>query len=106
METLQRIVRDNAKQRFTIQPEPTGEGGAEELWIRANQGHSVVVGVDQPSPVACPDPRPLPQVASLELKEVTSAEEVPVMVHGTTFALWPVIGEFACFPSPPSFSLT
>lgn len=43
METLQRIVRDNAKQRFTIRPEPTGEGGAEELWIRANQGHSVVV---------------------------------------------------------------
>lgn len=106
METLQRIVRDNAKQRFTIQPEPTGEGGAEELWIRANQGHSVVVGVDQPSSVARPDPRPLSQVESLELKEVASAEEVPVMVHGTAFALWPVICEFACLLLSPLFSLT
>jgi 2'-phosphotransferase len=43
METLQRIVRDNAKQRFTIRSEETGEGGAVELWIRANQGHSVAV---------------------------------------------------------------
>lgn len=43
LETLHRIVRDNAKQRFTIRSEPTGEGGAEEDWIRANQGHSVVV---------------------------------------------------------------
>ncbi|ORY92572.1 putative tRNA 2'-phosphotransferase [Leucosporidium creatinivorum] len=73
METLHRIVRDNAKQRFTIRSEPTGDGGAEELWIRANQGHSVV--------------------ESLELKEVASAEEVPVMVHGTTYALWPVISK-------------
>lgn len=43
METLERIVRDNAKQRFTLQAEPTGPDGADELWIRANQGHSVKV---------------------------------------------------------------
>lgn len=43
METLHRIVKDNAKQRFTIRGEPTGKDGEEELWIRANQGHSVVV---------------------------------------------------------------
>jgi len=43
LETLDRIVKDNAKQRFTMRPEPTGEGGEEELWIRANQGHSVKV---------------------------------------------------------------
>ncbi|GAA5870646.1 hypothetical protein JCM3774_001713 [Rhodotorula dairenensis] len=72
METLERIVRDNAKQRFTLQAEPTGPGGADELWIRANQGHSV-------------------KVEALELKPVERAEEVPVMVHGTYFRLWPAI---------------
>ena len=43
LETLERIVRDNAKQRFSMRAEPTGEDGADELWIRANQGHSVKV---------------------------------------------------------------
>lgn len=43
MDTLERIVRDNAKQRFTMRPEPTGLNGEDELWIRANQGHSVAV---------------------------------------------------------------
>lgn len=43
LETLERIVRENAKQRFTLQAEPTGDNGANELWIRANQGHSVKV---------------------------------------------------------------
>ncbi|GAA5966302.1 hypothetical protein JCM8115_004821 [Rhodotorula mucilaginosa] len=72
METLERIVRDNAKQRFTLQAEPTGPDGADELWIRANQGHSV-------------------KVEALELKPVERAEQVPVMVHGTYFRLWPAI---------------
>lgn len=43
LETLERIVRDNAKQRFTMRPEPSGPNGADEMWIRANQGHSVQV---------------------------------------------------------------
>jgi len=43
LETLERIVRDNAKQRFTLRSEQTGGDGKEELWIRANQGHSVKV---------------------------------------------------------------
>ena len=43
LETLGRIVRENAKQRFTMRPENTGENGEEEMWIRANQGHSVAV---------------------------------------------------------------
>lgn len=46
MATLDRIVKDNAKQRFSMRPEPTGENGAEELWIRANQGHSIKVRFD------------------------------------------------------------
>ncbi|KAM0787587.1 hypothetical protein ACM66B_003657 [Microbotryomycetes sp. NB124-2] len=72
MDTLERIVRDNAKQRFTMRAEPTGQDGADELWIRANQGHSV-------------------QVESLDLQQITSAEEIPVMVHGTNSKLWPQI---------------
>ncbi|GAA5848480.1 hypothetical protein JCM9279_006578 [Rhodotorula babjevae] len=72
LETLERIVRDNAKQRFSIRAEPTGADGAEELWIRANQGHSV-------------------KVEALELKPVDKADDVPTMVHGTYHRLWPVI---------------
>ncbi|BGP15935.1 hypothetical protein JCM10213_003634 [Rhodosporidiobolus nylandii] len=72
METLERIVRDNAKQRFSLRPEPTGASGEEELWIRANQGHSI-------------------KVEALELKPVEKAEDVPVMVHGTYFRSWPAI---------------
>lgn len=45
MATLERIVTDNVKQRFTMRKEPTGAGGEEELWIRANQGHSLVVSL-------------------------------------------------------------
>ncbi len=37
---------------------------------------------------------PPSQVESLELKPVLKAEEVPVMVHGTTAAVWPTIGTF------------
>ncbi|KWU46162.1 putative tRNA 2'-phosphotransferase [Rhodotorula sp. JG-1b] len=74
LETLERIVRDNAKQRFTLQAEPTGPDGADELWIRANQGHTV-------------------KVEALELKPVERAEQVPVMVHGTYYRLWPAIEE-------------
>ncbi|KAK4056780.1 tRNA 2'-phosphotransferase [Microbotryomycetes sp. JL221] len=72
MITLERIVKDNAKQRFTMRPEPTGPDGSEQLWIRANQGHSV-------------------KVESLELKQIENASDVPVMVHGTSYKLWPKI---------------
>lgn len=41
--TLEKLVKECAKQRFTMRGEPTGDGGVEELWIRANQGHSLEV---------------------------------------------------------------
>ncbi|GEM07522.1 DUF1275 domain protein [Rhodotorula toruloides] len=72
MATLERIVKDDAKQRFSMRPEPTGENGQDELWIRANQGHSI-------------------KVEDLELKKVEKAEDVPLMVHGTYYRLWPAI---------------
>lgn len=97
MKTLERIVRENAKQRFSMRPEPTGHNGEDELWIRANQGHSVVV-----SGKLTPDAKVRPtnaqpftssaQVESLELTPVLNAEDVPVVVHGTTTAIWPTIG--------------
>jgi 2'-phosphotransferase len=31
------------------------------------------------------------QVEALELKPVEKAEDAPVMVHGTSYKLWPVI---------------
>lgn len=43
MDTLERIVRDNAKQRFSMRAEPTSDDGRDEWWIRANQGHSIKV---------------------------------------------------------------
>ena len=43
LETLERIVRDNEKQRFTMRAELTVLNGEEEMWIRANQGHSIAV---------------------------------------------------------------
>ncbi|KDE07518.1 hypothetical protein MVLG_02190 [Microbotryum lychnidis-dioicae p1A1 Lamole] len=80
-ETIQRIVAENEKQRFTLQKEakkPSGGDVAEdaefEWWIRANQGHSV-------------------QVESLELKPILDASQVPTMVHGTTYKLWPTIAK-------------
>ncbi|SCV71121.1 BQ2448_2709 [Microbotryum intermedium] len=79
--TLQRIVAENEKQRFMLQKEPKSGGAAPtteeeefEWWIRANQGHSV-------------------QVDSLELKSIQNADQVPVMVHGTTYKLWPTIAQ-------------
>ncbi|GAA5828589.1 hypothetical protein JCM5353_004314 [Sporobolomyces roseus] len=69
LETLERIVRENAKQRFTMRSEPTGQDGKEELWIRANQGHSV-------------------KVEALELNPVEKAEQAPTMVHGSYYRLW------------------
>lgn len=43
--------------------------------------------------------RPTAQVEALELKPVERAEQVPVMVHGTYFRLWPAIGAFTIAPS-------
>lgn len=95
MVTLERIVRENAKQRFTMREEPTGEGGVAELWIRANQGHSVDVSlravvVEKARLIFCA------QVEALELKKVERAEDVPVVVHGSYFRLWDVICTSKC----------
>ncbi|KAK4702047.1 hypothetical protein P7C70_g4180, partial [Phenoliferia sp. Uapishka_3] len=66
---LEAIVAEDKKGRYLMRREPE-DGG--EWWIRANQGHSVIV-------------------ESLELEPVSKAEEVPVVVHGTMFKVWDVV---------------
>ncbi|KAF9511373.1 hypothetical protein BS47DRAFT_1346888 [Hydnum rufescens UP504] len=68
---IQKIVADNAKQRFSLKFEPANGVEKEDgiWWIRANQGHSI-------------------KVDSLELEEIKSAEEIPVAIHGTSNKAW------------------
>jgi len=82
---LQRIVATNDKQRFTLTFEPAdsqdGQPSCTDVivepqedsdgtwWIRANQGHSI-------------------EVEDLQVKEVASAEEIPVVIHGTNMRAW------------------
>ncbi|KZT59480.1 phosphotransferase KptA/Tpt1 [Calocera cornea HHB12733] len=78
---LEELVKNNDKQRYQLifEPEKTVEPGDTELkptdgtwWIRASQGHSL-------------------KVEELELREIKSAEELPVAVHGTARQTWPAI---------------
>ena len=73
--TLQRIVAENAKQRFALKEETDAATGESILWIRANQGHSVAV-------------------EDLELVRIQSADEVPCVVHGTFMRHWDSIREY------------
>ncbi|KAH8083386.1 Coiled-coil domain-containing protein 93 [Aureococcus anophagefferens] len=70
VDALRRVVEDNDKQRFAL----LEEAGA--LYVRANQGHSVSLGLDDAAMMA----------------EVSAAEaEDLVCVHGTYLASWPAI---------------
>ena len=61
---VEEVVRDNDKQRFAIM---VGDDG--RLLIRANQGHSI-------------------SNVTVELEEITSADEVTKVIHGTNFKAW------------------
>jgi len=67
---VRRLVESNAKQRFGIAV-PAGE---QELHIRAHQGHTMKSVADEAL-----------------LAPVGSAEELPVLCHGTFEAHWPAI---------------
>ncbi|KAI0434056.1 hypothetical protein F5Y09DRAFT_4407 [Xylaria sp. FL1042] len=73
-------VATNAKQRFSMKPNPTtsdrsGEDEATHWLIRANQGHSIAVASE-----------------ALHTPITLAAGNVPpVVVHGTYFAFWPAI---------------
>ncbi|XP_065185068.1 tRNA 2'-phosphotransferase 1-like [Sycon ciliatum] len=67
VDDVRRVVESNAKQRFALEEEP-------QLMIRANQGHSF-------------------EVPDLALEPILSADEAPVVVHGTYLKAWPAIKE-------------
>ena len=87
LDGLQAIVRDNAKQRFALKEELDEQGKA-VLWIKANQGHSVAVS----TATIHKSEAYYQQVEDLDLVPITSAEEAPVVVHGTYERFWPQIG--------------
>ncbi|XP_037063668.1 tRNA 2'-phosphotransferase 1 isoform X3 [Peromyscus leucopus] len=69
VEDVQRVVDNNGKQRFALQP---GEPSTGPL-IRANQGHSL-------------------QVPELELMPLETPQALPlILVHGTFWKHWPSI---------------
>lgn len=67
-EAVEAVVRDNDKSRFSL----IEEDGVR--YIRANQGHSL----------KCVDEEKL-------LTAIESADEIPVVVHGTNTKAWPLI---------------
>ncbi|XP_076442329.1 tRNA 2'-phosphotransferase 1-like [Babylonia areolata] len=65
MDEVKAVVASNEKQRFHLETdEETGR-----LKIRANQGHTL-------------------EVTDLALQPLTSADQIPVVVHGTYFRCW------------------
>jgi 2'-phosphotransferase len=70
---IQNVVLSNDKQRFALN-ELEGEDGQTQLWIRANQGHSM----DNIQP---------------ELKPILKVEDIPsgIAVHGTYHKPWKII---------------
>lgn len=66
------VVVANDKQRFTLLNQN------DELWIRANQGHTI-------------------SVAELELLEIQSPEEIPTALHGTFMDKWQLISSTYSF---------
>ncbi|KAJ1976084.1 tRNA 2'-phosphotransferase [Dimargaris verticillata] len=70
LETLQQVVANDNKQRYTLVQLPAGERN--QWFIRANQGHSLLV-------------------SDLALAKIQSSTEIPVAIHGTYTRFWPSI---------------
>ncbi|RHZ78256.1 hypothetical protein Glove_166g287 [Diversispora epigaea] len=66
VEDIQFVVENNDKQRFSLKTENS------ELYIRANQGHSI-------------------EVKDLELEKITDHEQIPTVIHGTYLNRWKFI---------------
>ena len=85
---VRRVVAENEKKRFALKEEGEGEGEGGRLLIRANQGHSMEVGV---ALLRVHIPHFPFQVSGLELRPVQRAEEVSCVVHGTSRRAWEAI---------------
>ena len=71
MEDIERVVANNDKQRFAL------KDNNGKLYIRANQGHTM-------------------DVKDLELEEISSAADAPVVVHGTYHKAFDAIKRHVC----------
>ncbi|KAJ3052665.1 hypothetical protein HK097_005903 [Rhizophlyctis rosea] len=78
LETLIHIVDTNDKKRYTLKTEQVtievnGEAVTKDVYyIRANQGHSITT-------------------VEVEMQEITSPSDAPIVVHGTYRKFWPSI---------------
>ncbi|KAJ7663803.1 phosphotransferase KptA/Tpt1 [Mycena polygramma] len=70
---LEAIVQNDQKSRYHLLNEAR-LGESDSWWIRANQGHS------------------MPEI-SIDLKPITSANEIPMAGHGTSVNAWKVISK-------------
>ncbi|XP_060077881.1 uncharacterized protein LOC132557400 [Ylistrum balloti] len=68
IDDVERVVANNDKQRFALKRNPENK----RLMIRANQGHTM-------------------EVDDLDLKPITSANEVDQVIHGTYWKSWEII---------------
>jgi 2'-phosphotransferase len=69
---IHEVVDTNDKQRFSINTFDTPDGPME--FIRANQGHSI-------------------KTIEVEMTPILSAEEYPIIIHGTNYKAWDLISK-------------
>lgn len=62
------VVQNCPKQRFKMDRLVDESSGREELYVRANQGHSMSV--------------------EIEMKEITETDQIDQCIHGTYYAAW------------------
>jgi len=75
--TLESIVQQDKKQRYHMLLDPSSDessGVVNSWWIRANQGHSL-------------------KDVNIDGKDILSASEIPMAVHGTNMNAWPSISK-------------
>lgn len=80
---IQRVVSNCSKQRFFLKQDPI----THKTYIRANQGHTLEVS-GKFTCVCVIRIAVMTTCTELELQPITSAAEVPTVVHGTYKDVW------------------
>lgn len=91
---LEEIVKNDSKSRFRLTSETDAASGLEVWWIRANQGHSMKVCLNNAA--VHPDVQGLTQSVVLDLEPISLVADIPtgIAVHGTTRKAWELIRMF------------
>lgn len=84
-------MQSDQKGRYDLMYEPHG-GSTSAWWIRANQGHSMPVSLSLAWLTKTKYLIHIVQDVTPDLRRVTMARELPVVVHGTTMRAWESIG--------------